>query len=53
MLDNRDAKNHTVKVNGQSYSIKSYDYSLAYFSKAGTYQLTCDGGGAATVNIEK
>ena len=53
MLDNRDAKIHTLKVAGQTYSVKSYDYTLAYFSKAGTYELTCDGGGAATVNIEK
>lgn len=53
MLDNRDAKAHTLKVAGKSYSIKAYDYALAYIGTEGTYNLTCDGGGAASVNIEK
>jgi hypothetical protein len=53
MLDNRDDKAHTLKVAGKSYYIKAYDYALAYIGSEGTYNLTCDGGGAATVNIEK
>lgn len=53
MLDNRDDKTHTIKVASQTYTIKKYDYALAYISKAGVYNLTCDGGGAASVNIEK
>lgn len=53
MLDNRDPKPHTVKVAGKTYSLKAYDYAIATISKAGEYNLTCDGGGSALVNVEK
>ncbi len=53
MLDNRDSKSHAVKLAGKTYILKAYDYELAYVSLEGTYNLTCDGGGAASVNIER
>ncbi|MBL8030286.1 MAG: hypothetical protein JNN11_03490 [Candidatus Doudnabacteria bacterium] len=53
MLDNRDSIAHAVKVAGQTYVIKGYDYALAYIGQEGAYNLTCDGGGAASINIEK
>jgi hypothetical protein len=53
MLDNRDNKKHTIKVAGKTYTIAALDYALAYIPTEGTHNLTCDGGGSATVNIEK
>lgn len=60
MLDNRDAVAHTIKANGQSFRIAAYDYALVYPSivtkdnvDLTLSNLTCDGGGAATLNVEK
>ncbi|HYV33891.1 MAG TPA: hypothetical protein VE973_03530 [Candidatus Limnocylindria bacterium] len=60
MLDNRDATAHTIKANGQSFRIAAHDYAVIYpYSiTKGNVDLTlsnvsCDGGGAATLNVEK
>lgn len=60
MLDNRDGVARTIKANGQSFKIAAYDYALvspAIVTKDNTdltlSNVTCDGGGAATLNVEK
>jgi len=53
LLDNRDAQSHTFAVAGQSYSIGGYGAAVAAVWKTGTFQITCDGGGAASLTVEK
>ncbi len=53
LLDNRDAKAHTIAVAGQSYSVGAYGAAVAAVWKAGTYNITCDGGGAASLTVQK
>ena len=55
MLDNRDAVAHTVKADNQTFKIAKYDYALLHTNAlTGTnVNVTCDGGGAAILNVEK
>ena len=60
MLDNRDNTAHTIKANGQSVRIAALDYAVIYPSRTTaddtsteSSNVTCDGGGAATLNVEK
>lgn len=53
LLDNRDAQSHTFSVAGQSYSVGGYGAAVAAVWKTGTHQITCDGGGAASLTVEK
>ncbi len=60
MLDNRDKVAHTIKANGQSFRIAGLDYAVLYpniltsnSTSAANSNITCDGGGAATLNVEK
>ncbi len=60
MLDNRDKVAHTIKANGQSFRIAGYNYALVYpaiVTKDNVdltlSNITCDGGGAGTLNVEK
>ncbi len=53
LFDNRDAKSHTIAVAGQSYSVGAYGAAVAAVWKAGTYNITCDGGGAASLTVQK
>ncbi len=53
LLDNRDAKAHTFAFAGQSYSVGAYGAAVAAVWKAGTYNITCDGGGAASLTVQK
>lgn len=60
MLDNRDNVAHTIKANGQSFRIAALDYAVVYPqlpTGAGVNladsNMTCDGGGAGTLNVEK
>ncbi len=60
MLDNRDKVAHTIKANGQTIRVAAYDYALLYPANvtvgnvsADASNVTCDGGGAATLNVEK
>ncbi len=52
LLDNRDDEAHTIAVAGQSYRIGAYGAAVAAVWKTGTHQITCDGGGAASINVE-
>jgi len=60
MLDNRDKVAHTIKANGQSFRIAGDDYALIYPQlttgsgvNLADSNVTCDGGGAGTLNVEK
>ena len=60
MLDNRDKKAHTIKANSQSFRIAALDYTVVYPALAtkdnvdmSLSNVTCDGGGAASLNVEK
>ncbi len=53
LFDNRDAKPHTIGVAGQTYSVGAYGAAVAAVWKVGTYNITCDGGGAASLTVQK
>ncbi len=54
MLDNRDSKSHRLTLGNVVYSLPAYGYVVTKApSLVGTFPLTCDGGGAANINIEK
>jgi hypothetical protein len=52
MLDNRDANPHTIKVGTRSFKLGPYGYAVMTTSQLGVLQITCDGGGAATINVQ-
>lgn len=53
LLDNRDERAHTFAVAGRSYHVGGYSAAVVSIAKAGTYAITCDGGGAASVTVQK
>lgn len=53
MLDNRDERTHTIMVGRNKYSIKGYNFTVVTAPTAGTYNITCDGGGAAQMITQK
>lgn len=52
MLDNRDDAAHTIAFAGQSVKVAANDFAIVTAGKSGTFNVTCDGGGAATLNVE-
>lgn len=54
MIDNQDTKPHTVSIGKIFvYRIAARGYTIAAApNAAGQYYLTCDGGGAALINVE-
>jgi len=52
LLDNRDDSAITIAVAGQSYQIGPYGAAVAAVWKEGVHQITCNGGGAASLNVE-
>ena len=52
MLDNRDATAHTFAFAGQSVRVGGYNFAIVSVPTAGLYPLTCDGGGAASLNVQ-
>ena len=52
MLDNRDNKAHTIVIKSQTFRIPAYGFAIATAKELGTYNITCDGGGAAELNVE-
>ena len=52
MLDNRDNKAHTIVVKSQTFHLPSYGFAIITAKDAGTYNITCDGGGAGQLNVE-
>jgi hypothetical protein len=55
MLDNRDSVARTIAIEGgQSYSLSAYGFKIATApSKEGTYYITCDKGGAASITVQR
>ena len=53
MLDNRDNAAHTIKVGPYTYKLGAYGFVVAKATNLGINNVTCDGGGAAQINIEK
>lgn len=53
MLDNRDPISHTFVADSQTFKIAGYDYALLRTSALTNINITCDGGGAAKLNVEK
>jgi hypothetical protein len=53
MLDNRDSTAHSIKIGSQTFKIAGYDYAVYYSPTIGLLNITCDGGGSATINVEK
>lgn len=52
MLDNRDNKAHVIAMGKATYNVKALDYALAIANETGDLQVTCDGGGAATISVQ-
>lgn len=52
MLDNRDNKAHTIKVKSRSFRLPAYGFAVISATETGTYNITCDGGGATELNVE-
>lgn len=52
MLDNRDNEAHRFVVGSKTYNIGPYGFAIATATDVGTYNITCDGGGAAQVVVQ-
>lgn len=52
MLDNRDNEAHKFVVGSKTYNIGPYGFAIATATDVGTYNITCDGGGAAQVVVQ-
>ena len=52
MLDNRDPVPHTIALKGQSVKVGPSGFAVVAANAVGTYPITCDGGGAETLNVE-
>ncbi len=53
MLDNRDNEPHTIVVGSTRYRLGAYGFAIATAKDIGTYNITCDGGGAAQVIVQQ
>ena len=53
MLDNRDDVEHTFIVAHTGLNIKAYDFAVITANTIGKWYITCDGGGAATIDVQK
>ncbi len=52
MLDNRDGEAHTIGIGSKTYQLPTYAFAIVSIPKAGDYNITCDGGGSAHVNVQ-
>lgn len=52
MLDNHDEVGHTFNLEGHLYGVGAYRYVIVTPQKVGTQYVTCDGGGAATLQVQ-
>lgn len=55
MLDNRDGVARKIAIQGgQSFNVGAYGFAIATApSKIGTHYITCNGGGAASILVQK
>lgn len=52
MLDNRDNTAHKIKVGSVTYNVGAYGFAIATAKTLGLNYITCDGGGAAQIQVE-
>ncbi len=52
MLDNRDNKTRKIVFMSRLYSIGAYSYTIVTADKLGKSYITCDGGGAAQIEVK-
>lgn len=53
MIDNRDDESHQIGIGTKKYNLAPYDFAVVTVQKIGTYNITCDGGGSAQINVQK
>jgi hypothetical protein len=52
MFDNRDNKSHNFGIGTKSFKLGAYNYAILTTTKTGSFNITCDGGGAAKVVVQ-
>ena len=52
MLDNRDIRARRIGIGSDQYIIPAYDFLIVTPRVTGVNYVTCDGGGAARLNVE-
>lgn len=53
MLDNRDKIAHTIAFKGVSVKVGAENFAIVTPTVLGIYNVTCDGGGSASLNVEQ
>lgn len=52
MFDNRDDKSHNFGIGTKFFKLGAYNYAVLTVAKTGSFNITCDGGGAAKVVVQ-
>lgn len=52
MIDNRDKTAHTIRVGSTPYLLAAQSFRIISAPTKGTYNITCDGGGAAQLQVQ-
>lgn len=52
MIDNRDPLAVKIGLGGKNYLIPKYGFTIISADRVGTNYLTCNGGGAAQINVQ-
>lgn len=52
MIDNRDNESHKIGIGTKSYLLPGYNFAIVSVLKAGSYNITCDGGGSAHLGVQ-
>jgi hypothetical protein len=52
MMDNRDAVSHAFVIGSQKFTLGKYGYKIVTASELGKFNITCDGRGSATLNVQ-
>lgn len=52
MLDNRDAKTHTIVADKKTYRLAPYSFVIVTASTVGSSYITCDGGGSGELKVQ-
>lgn len=53
MLDNRDSKSRTIVIKNSRYVLAAYGFMIATAPGEGVYNILCDDGGSARLNVER
>lgn len=51
MIDNRDNQSHKISVGNATYSIGSYNFTIATAKTLGSYYVRCDSRGSAKITV--